>query len=144
MCIRDRFDVSRDSEPQSKLAAGTMPGPIPGQRIGWDSDKNCGFLEESLHDDEHQVVREQLQQKGFSFAKAREEFDGDGNTWAFWMYRAVQNDIAKLVSGKFPKIDESKVKKNFLTVEVPGPTDRLAEALNRQSAAMEGLLTRLA
>lgn len=142
--IRGRFDLSRDSEPQSKLAAGEQPGPIPGQRIGFDSDKGCGFVEESLHDDEHEVVRERIEAKGLKIGPRREEFAGvDANTWTYWLSRAVDSGIAKVVSGKFPKIDESRVRKTFIIRDEPTPTDRLTAALERQTDLMEQLLSKL-
>lgn len=130
--IRGRFDYLRDSEPQSKLAAGQLPQAVPGQRIGIAD--GVGFVEEPLHDDEHQAVRELLEARGAKLAPSREEFeDVDSPTWAYWLCRAVDAGVARIVDGKRPaKLDEAKVRKDFLLAE-PGPSsaDRLADVLDK-------------
>lgn len=140
--IRGRLDLNRDSEPQSKLAAGEQPGPVPGQRIGFAD--GTGFVEESLHDDDHTVIRERLEAKGFRIGPKREEFEADETTWLFWIMRAVQSGVATVVSGKLPAtLDASKARKNFITHEVPTTTDRLAAALERQNELFAAVLDRL-
>lgn len=141
--VRGAFDFMRDPEPMAKVAAGQQPNPVPGQRLGFDYDKGVGFLEEPLRHDEHTVTRERIEAKGFRIPPAREEFeDADACTWTFWLQQAVEAGVARVVDGKFQKVN-GEPRRNFLTVPTPSVTDRLAAALERQNLLFDLLIKKL-
>ncbi len=142
--IRGRIDFGRDSEPMAHSAAAGWSA-IPGMRLGYDIDKKVGFVEESLHDDEHAPIREQIESKGLSIGPEREEHpDAHQATWLYWMAAAVTSGYARIVDGTLPtRLDESKVRKDFLLAQQPTETDRLTVATEKQNALLEALINKL-
>jgi hypothetical protein len=139
--VRGRFDYYRDSEPMAKVVGGEEPNPIPGQRIGYDTDTGTGFISEPLHEPEFRAIRERIEAKGFRLPPEREEFkDADAATWLFWLAGAVKAGLAKVVDGKVPDKITGKPRLNFITAETDGPTDRLAAAVERQNELFAALL----
>ena len=98
-----RFDLNRCCEPQARMMTTRFPKPIPGLKLGIDTDTAQGYLIDPLHDAEHAPTREQIEGMGLKIGKRRETFDTvHVSTWLFWMQRAVQGGWATLVDGKFP------------------------------------------
>lgn len=142
--LRGRFDYARDSEPQSKLAASNFTAPIPGLRLAFDFATNTATLVDPLHDSEHESLREQLIAKGHRLGPERETFENqDAVTWCFWMQRAVEAGTARILEGEFPKL-KGEPRKDFLNARLQTTGERLADAIDRQNALFEKLLTRLA
>ncbi|MEQ8790252.1 MAG: hypothetical protein RIC55_28410 [Pirellulaceae bacterium] len=142
--IRGRFDMNRIGEPMARVAATKWPTPIPSQRLGIDANGN-GYLIEPLHDIAHAPTREKIDKTGKALEPARQTFDNiDLCTWAFWLRRAVEGGLARVVSGKLPEV-EGTPRMNFILHD-PGPsqTDTLAEALNRQADAFNSLAAAIA
>ena len=140
--LRSKCDFLRDPRPEAKVKAST-DGPIPGQRLTVRG--NTAVLDDLLNEQEHEAIKDKIERKGLKIPKGETFTDIDANTFAWHAKRAVDSGIAKLVSGKFPTIDEAKVKKSFFIDEPPkSPTDRLAAAIEKQTATFEKLLEKLA
>lgn len=138
--LRGRYDYLRDPRPEAKVKAGT-DAAIPGQRLTVKG--NTAVLDDLLNAPEHEAIKEKIERKGFRIPKGETFTDIDANTFAWHAKRAVDSGIATLVSGKFPPIDESKVKKSFFIDEPKSPTDRLTAAIEKQTATFEKLLEKL-
>ena len=144
--VRGSYDYNRHSEPQAKVEASKWPGPIPGQRLGIEPD-GTGFIREPLHDDEHEPVREMILKKGVTLEPKVQTFDAiDLPSWLFYITRAVEAGIAKVVKGELPAKIDGKVKHNYVFNEevAESPTDKLTAAIEGQTAVMTKLLERLA
>lgn len=136
--LRGRFDWQRCGDPEALRLGMSFGGvPIPGQRIQFDADAGKAAIVEPLHDTEHAALAEKIKSKGFKLAPAREEFANlDANTWAFWISRAIECGLAKLVSGKLPEFDADTARKDFIFAPPkPGTADKLTDALNNMAAA---------
>ena len=141
--VRGRFDLNRVAEPQARLQSAAWPVPIPGQRLGIDA-AGSGYLLEPLHDTANASIREKIEKAGMRLEPELTEFpDIDSPTWLYWIKRAVESGIARVISGNLPKTFEGKPKKSFLIAESPKTTDRLAEAIEKQTAALEKLFAKL-
>jgi hypothetical protein len=139
--LRGRFDYMRDTEPMSKVRAGEEPGPIPGQRLGFDSATGTGFVAEPLHLPEFRAIRERIETKGFRLPPEREEFpNADEATWLFWIDGAVKAGLARVIDGKLPDKIDGKPQLNFVTGDRDTTTDRLAAAVERQNELFGSLL----
>jgi hypothetical protein len=143
--IRGRFDWNRIREPQARLKAHEWPLPIPPQRLGIDAEGN-GYLTEPLHDEEHAAIRERIEDKlGQKLEPARQTFPAAHlPTWLYWLKRAVESGIARLVHGQLPTEIEGTPKKNFIHAEAPpNSADKLTVALQEQTAAFKELTAAL-
>ena len=142
--IRGRFDMMRVGEPMAKVKASEWPTPLPSQRLGIDAD-GAGFIAEPLHEPQHTPIREKIEKRGLKLEPALQTFEGiDTPTWMFWLKRAVESGLAKVVSGKLPDRIDGKPKTNFILNEPrPSAVDRLTAAIDRQSALFEKLVERL-
>ena len=142
--VRGRFDLNRIGEPTARMKSVDFPHPIPSQRIGIEAD-GSGYITEPLHDAEHAALRERIEKQGKKLPPKCETFDDvDLPTWLYWIKRAVESGVAKVVGGQLPKHIDGTPKLNFI-VDRPKETtgDRLAAALERQNVLFEKLLERL-
>lgn len=141
--IRGRLDLMRAAEPMAKVRAAEEP-VIPGQRLGYDADRRLGFIFEPLYDEEFRAVRERIERKGFRLGPQREEFpDADPSTWQYWIGRAVEDGVAKVIEGKLPRTLPGEPRRNFVFAEPERPRDRLADAIEAQTRVMQALLQKL-
>ena len=128
--LRGKFDLNRCCEPQARMMTTRFPKPIPGLKLGIDTDTAQGYLIDPLHDAEHAPTREQIEGMGLKIGKRRETFDSvHVSTWLFWMQRAVQGGWATLVEGKFPDKLADEPQKSFITKPQPDKRDALSEKL---------------
>jgi hypothetical protein len=128
--LRGTFDINRVPDPQARIEATRFPRPIPGVRIAVDPQARTAAIIEPLHEPVNAAMRERVEKMGLRLPPEREEFkDIDVPTWLFWMRRAVVNELAKIVEGKFPEIDEARVQKNFITKPQRDPRDGLIDKL---------------
>jgi hypothetical protein len=133
--LRGKYHPMRDAEPNAKLLITDYPDGVPGQRLGLDQEAGTAYIADGLHDDTPSAgqVRDKLKAKGFSLPPAREDLSlspGDVPTWQYWMRRAVEAGLAKVVKGKLPDTIKGKVRKSFITQERgPDPRDRQIERL---------------
>ena len=136
--------MNRVAEPMARLKSAELPLPIPGQRLGIDPD-GTGYIHEPLHDEQFAPIREKIAKAGMSLEPPVQEFTGiDLPTWTFWLAKAVECGIAKVVSGKLPERIDGEPKRNFLFADPkPSPVDKLTAAIERQSALFERLLSKL-
>lgn len=143
--IRGRFDFNRVAEPMARLKAGDWPTPIPSQRLGVDRE-GVGYLVEPLHDDKHAATREKIKKRGMELEPKLQVFENiDLPTWYFWLKRAVESGIAKIVSGKLPDRIDGEPRKNFILNEPEqSATDKLTAAIEKQTAMFAKLLEKLA
>jgi len=142
--IRGRMDLNRVAEPMAKLLTSQWPQPVPGQRIGIDAE-GLGYVAEPLHDPEHATLREKIVKSGQRLAPPVETFEGiDQAGWLFWLRKAVEAGIARVVKGSFPDKLPGKPRMNFIMAEPkPSSDDRLVAAIERQNTLMAQLLERL-
>jgi len=142
--VRGRFDLNRVAEPLAKLRTAELPEPVPGQRIGIDAE-GVGYVAEPLYDVEHAAVRERIERRGLRLPPQRESFDGiDVVSWLYWLQRAAESGLARVVSGKLPEKIDGEPRKNFITAEPEkGPLDKLTAAIEAQTAMFARLLERL-
>jgi hypothetical protein len=143
--IRGRFDWNRIREPQARLKSHEWPVPIPPQRLGIDADGN-GYLVEPLHDEEHAAIREQIEDKlNEKLEPARQEFPGVHiPTWLFWIKRAVESGIARIVKGELPAVIDGTPKRNFIIADrKPNSADKLTAAIEAQTEAFNQLTAAL-
>ena len=139
--IRGRFDYMRETEPMAGVMRGEWPQPIPGQRIGIDG--AMGYIREPLHSDEHAETKAKIEAQGMSLPDEREEFEGiDVVTWAFWLQRAIDAGLARIVSGTMPKID-GEPKMSFFVDRQPSESEQIAGLIATQNTLLTKLLERL-
>jgi hypothetical protein len=143
--IRGRFDLMRIGEPMAKVKASEWPVPIPSQRLGIDRD-GTGYILEPLHEAEFAPLREKIEGQGMRLEPKLQEFDGVHlPSWLFWIKRAVESGLAKIVNGELPLTIEGEPVKNFVIGKrEDSPVDKLTAAIERQNVLFEKLLARLA
>lgn len=139
--VRGRFDMGRIGEPQAKVKAHEWL-PIPSQRIGINA-AGDGYLSEPLHAPEHAALREKIQKLSLGKLEPPVQIfpNVDIATWLFWMKRAVDSGLARVVKGQLPEVIEGKVRKNFLTVESTEPSsgEKLTTVLEGLTASFNRL-----
>jgi hypothetical protein len=142
--IRGRLDFTRVREPLAMIESTKWPKPIPSQRLGIDP-AGVGYLLEPLHDAENAVLKEKITKQGKRLEPAVQTFENINlPTWFFWIQRAVESGIAKVVKGELPEKIDGKPRINFVMADPqPSDADKLTAAIERQSALMEKLLERL-
>lgn len=128
--LRGKFDLNRCCEPKARMMTTRFPKPIPGLKLGIDTETSQGYLIEQLHDAEHEPTRERIEAMGLKIGQRRETFENvHVATWLFWMQRAVQGGWANLVDGKFPEKLSGEPQKSFITKPQPDKRDALIEKL---------------
>ena len=143
--VRGRFDLSKVSEPLAQMQRGKFPLPIPSQRLGIDIELGEGFIAEPLHEVEHTAIRDVIETRGFKLPAEREAFASvHVPTWIFWIKRAVESGLARVVKGTLPATIEGEPQKSFITKRPEVKTDdRLVAAIERQNELMAALLSQL-
>lgn len=137
--IRGRFDFARLREPMSGVMRSAWPEAIPSMRLGIEGAD--GYLLEPLYNDEHKQAREKIELAGMKLADERETFANiDLPTWVFWLRRAIESGIAKIVSGKLPDRVEGTPQLSFITVREPSDTARLATAIEQTNVLLAELV----
>jgi len=142
--IRGRFDLNRVGEPMARMKTYRWPVPILSQRIGIDQD-GVGYLSEPLHDGAHAPIKERIEKQGQRLEPELQTFANIHQpTWLFWIKRAVQSGLARVVGGSLPDKIDGKPRMNFI-VDRPAETtgERLTAAIERQTIVLEKLLERL-
>ena len=142
--VRGRYDLNRVAEPLARIKASEWPVPIPGQRLGVDAE-GIGYLAEPLHAPEHAPMREKIVAAGMKLEPELTAFEGiDVPSWLYWLRRAVEGGLARVVKGALPDTDGGKVRKNWIMAEPePSAVDKLTAAIERQSQLFERLLEKL-
>jgi hypothetical protein len=145
--VRGRADFSTARTKSALALREHWPEPVPGQILGIDAD-GTKYLREPLHDKEHAKVAQRIKNKGFVLPDERETFASESIvTWLYWLRRAVDAGLARVVKGELPPIealepprkrparDERLPRKAFILDE-PGesPTAKLATAIENLSA----------
>lgn len=127
--VRGRFNARDIREPEAAKVALKWPEPIPGQRLGLGAD-GAGYLLEPLHLPEHKALADKVRAAGMQLPPEREEFpDADAPTWLFWIKRAVEAGLARVVSGKLPERIDGRPRKQFILPEQADPRDGLIKRL---------------
>jgi hypothetical protein len=128
--IRGRFDLMRMGEPMARIAAADWPQPIPSLKLGINAEGN-GYITEPLHDAEYTATREKILKKGMTLEPKITEIPGiDLPTWCYWIKRAVEDGLAKVVAGQLPDKIDGKPRTNFIVNDPPeNPMDRLVQRL---------------
>jgi hypothetical protein len=138
--VRGRFEMAAVPEPMAKIEASNWPLPIPGQRLGIDRE-GIGYIIEPLHEAGNAPIREKIEKRGAKLEPAQTLYEAiDLPTWHYWLKRAVDSGLCRIVAGKLPDAIEGTPRKNFILAD-PGPTagDKLTAAIEAQTAAFAGL-----
>jgi hypothetical protein len=144
--LRGRFDVNRVLEPEARRLSNKIPTAIPGMRLSADlATGECAVIE-AIHEDRPLKAR-LAASRPVEFAPEREVAQNAHlPTWLYWMKRAVESGVARIVRGELPQRIEGEPQKNFYTPPAPknDTNERLAAALEAQTAVMTKLLEHLA
>lgn len=131
--VRGRFDWRRVKNPLAVMKAAAWPGDqvIPGQRIGVDLESGRAWIAEPLQDSANQAVADKIKAEGWKIAPALEEFPAaDLPTWIYWIKRAVEGGLARLIRGTLPdKIDGEPKRAFFSNPKKLDPRDKLISTL---------------
>ena len=101
--LRGRLSCNRGSRQTLAVIADRYQiSEIPGQRLRLDFDSDEITVIEPLHFDEHRALREQLE-KRWTLPRAEESRQTDKDVAWFWMWRAVESKVARVVDGGFPR-----------------------------------------
>jgi len=134
--IRGTVDLLRTTDFDAQRLRSTWPDAVPGQILQLEGDR--ATIIEPLHEPKHARIRERIEAQGKRLPPARQEFEGvDVATWAYWMSRAVDDGIARIVSGTLPTYS-GQPKKRFLGVDYIDQRDRMAK---KQLAAQLAVMT---
>jgi hypothetical protein len=133
--------VKRDKEASSLVS--TWPQDVPGMRLGVDANTGEGYLVEPLHSDEYTITREVITTRKLKLEPAEKRFPADKPTWLFWIKRAVESGVAKVTAGAVPDEIEGEPKTAFVVFHQKSATDKLTEAINKQTEMFGKLLTEL-
>ena len=129
--IRGRFGFIRTGIPDAMRLAQKFNGAdIPGQEIRIDPDSGTAAILEPLHRPEHRAIKERIEKDGAIVPPPETEFkDVHVPTWLFWLKRAVDSKLARIVSGSVPKdIGTPKLARAYRLSEDTGDqtTDRIS------------------
>ncbi len=131
--IRGRFDFNRDSEPLAKLHTAEFPEGVPGQRLGLNLDTGEAYIQETLHDERFKAVRQRIEKRGYGLGEQRETFPvkkEEYPTWLFWMKRAVEDGVCRVVKGTLPEKITGRIRKTFVSNEPSAdPRDSIIDKL---------------
>lgn len=143
--IRGRMAYNRvaNRKGASDLAI-EWPKGFPGQRLGIDLATGQSYIAEPLHDPEWAETREKIEKvKKQRIPPAREEVATEPPTMLFWMKKAVESGIARIVKGAFPDKIEGEPVTSFWTKQAPNQNDQLLHVLRQNNAIMQQLLAKL-
>jgi hypothetical protein len=134
--VRGRLDFGREADPEAIRLTRDFPTPIPGQRIQFDADREEAALLEPLHGEDHRALRELIARKNYgALEPERQVFPVPKDqqpTWFYWLRRAVNAGLARVVRGALPELTaiRGKVKKSWITPERgPDRKDRMIDKL---------------
>jgi hypothetical protein len=135
--LRGRMDLQRVKGPTHNII-DDWPKPIPGQRIVLNLDTAEAQIVEPLHDPEHEVTRERIKARKYKLGPAVEPLAGQQHlpTLLHWLKRAVESGIVKIIRGTIPDTIDGKPQLSFITGSEPNTGDRLADAMQRQTEAL--------
>ncbi|HQU47303.1 MAG TPA: hypothetical protein PK867_31160 [Pirellulales bacterium] len=143
--VRGRMDATRaarhDKEATSLL--NTWPQVIPGMRLGVDEETGEGYLVEPLHGEEYIVTREVITNRRMKLEPAIKRFPADKPTWLYWLKLAVDSGAAKVTAGALPETIEGQPKTAFVVQRQKSATDKLTEAIDRQTEMFGKLIETL-
>lgn len=143
--IRGRLAWNRCANPEAHRTAAQFNGAdIPGQHIEFDTDKLTAAIIEPLHLPEFAPVAAEIKKK-MRLPPAREEITGcDRDTYLFWMQRAVNDGLAKVVSGKIPTDYKAEAaRRDFVFApREPSTQDKLTAVLERLADVLERALAK--
>lgn len=137
--VRGRFDLGRACKTSG--AAGKLmndwPDPIPGQRIGINLRTHEGYIAEPLHEAEHLANRQRIEERKMRLPAERQSFNNCHlPTWLYWLKRAVEAGLARVVKGELPETIEGEPRKSFHMTHQPDQSKLLTDAINRQTEAL--------
>lgn len=142
--VRGRFELVNATRhhPAASVLTNRWSEPIPGQRIGIDTDTGEGFIVEPLHEDEHTAIRDRIK-KTHKLEPRKQTFTRvHVATWLYWLKRAVDAGLAKVTSGKLPDTVEG-AKRDLFIPQHANALDKLSAAIDRQTEMFGKLLTAL-
>jgi hypothetical protein len=130
--------VKHDKEASGLISV--WPQTVPGMRLGVDADTGEGYLAEPLYSDEYIVTREVIAGRRLKLEPALKTFPADKPTWLFWLKLAVDSGAARVTAGALPNEIEGQPKTAFVVQRQKSSSDKLTEAIDRQTAMFERLL----
>lgn len=139
--LRGRFDVRRMKDAGRLFSE--WPQPIPGQRLSVNLDNGECHVIEPLWEVEFSAIRERIESKGMKLAPGRETVQAQPATLHYWLKQLIDSGKCKVVSGELPSKVDGVPQKRFHSTEQPDAVDKLTSAIERQTAAIEKLITKL-
>lgn len=116
--VRGRYEVAnvQGKDPGAAnivLTKYSSNGIIPGQIIGYDTDKKIGYVREPLW--EEKEILNKITRASFKLDDPIEVFPSDQDTVLYWMHRAVLSNDARVTKGGTLEktYDEKKARKTF-------------------------------
>ena len=141
--VRGRVDFAHVKSKAELSLRDTWPDPIPGKIIGI-NEAGEKYIREPLHDSENTKLRMLIQSRGMVLEDERETFAGESIiTWLYWLRRAVDAGLARILKGELPPIEELEParKRKLHDERLPMKDFIFAPAeespLDRMAAAME-------
>lgn len=136
--LRGRFDLHRVKQTKALQNSRQWPDPIPGQRLALDLDTREAFVVEPLHDPEQSANKRRVTSARFDLPPAREPLGKvDLATFIYWMRRAIESGVARVVLGELPAEVDGTPQTSFFSTPRPDANANLAAAIDRMATASE-------
>jgi hypothetical protein len=148
--LRGRFDLSRAAKHDRDASAlfTQWPEPIPGQRLKVNFAENKATLIEPLREPDNADLLAEIE-KSALVEPHKQDFENiDAATWSFWLGRAVEGGLVRVVAGQLPtERPAGKPQVSFYVKreadQAETAIDRLAVAVERQGDMLAQLITKL-
>lgn len=103
--VRGRVDFVRIKEKEAFELTQAWPRGVPGQVIGWDTDRGEGYIRDRLDEPEWADVKAKIEKELKQTSSPRRALGGHGRhapTMLHWMRRAVEGGHATVIAGRLP------------------------------------------
>jgi len=135
--VRGRVAFSAESQHASHKR---WPEPVPGIVLGVNLATGETYLRDPIFDPEQHNLRQTISERGYRLPPEREEFSGETPaTWVFWLQRAVEAGLARVIKGELPDVDslEGEPRRHFITAPPRRPDASMADALKAMAGAIQ-------
>lgn len=146
--LRGYIDFATVKSRIAQQCRDRFPEPVPGKIIGINRMTGEKYIREPLYDPEHSTVRKRVE-KMHALDLQRESIDSESEvTWLYWMRRAVDGGLARIVQGELPdrysfpgeerptESKDGKPRKNFIIDQEESQAAKFATALNSMADAI--------
>lgn len=160
---RGRIDFAMAKSEHYREMHKVWKEAVPGKIAGV-TEEGQKYIRDPLHDKQYSKLAAIMKARGQALPEEREVFASESIlTWLFWLRRAVDAGLAKIISGELPSIeqldsrkrrprDERFPRRSFILEEPAeeSPTEHLTKAMEQlsssvaaQTAVMQQLLAKL-